>query len=125
LALLFAGKETESRRAFSRLAARDLRGKDASERKLSQFFIDTGRAMEVSDAKPANAARDLDKSNHESIALLLFALKDWQLGKVEDGGSLFRQFQSATPEASVQWIADYKPLITPYVRRLHCISHCR
>jgi serine/threonine protein kinase len=115
LALLFAGKETESRRAFSRLAARDLHGKDTSDKKLSQFFIDTGRAMETGEAKPASAARDLEKSNHEAIGLLLFALKDWQLGKVEDGGSLFRQFQSATPEPPVHWIADYKPLITPYV----------
>jgi hypothetical protein len=115
LAFLFDGKETNSRRAFSRLAARDVAGKDDDERKLAQFFIDVGRALEVEDPKPASVAADLQKSSYEAIALLLYALKDWNLGQVEDGGSLFRQFQSATPEEPYQWISDYKALSAAYV----------
>jgi len=115
LSLLFAGKETDSRRPFSRLAARELYGKDQGERKLSQFLLDIGHAMEVGDTKPAAAARDLQKSNYEAIGLLLYALKDWHLGDLENGGALFRQFQSASPEEPMHWIGDYKELIGPYL----------
>jgi hypothetical protein len=115
LADLLGGKEASSRKAFSRLAAREVSGKEAAERKQSQFFIDLGKALEGDQPQPASIARDIDKSSYESIALLLHALKDWNLGKYDDAGPLFRQFQSATPQAPHGWISEYKPLTQSYI----------
>jgi predicted RNA-binding Zn-ribbon protein involved in translation (DUF1610 family) len=115
LAQLFAGREADSRRTFSRLAAREIFGKDPADRKLAVFFIDLGKELESDQAKPASVARDIDKSSYESIALLLYALKAWHLGKYDDAGPLFRQFQSSTPQAPHAWISEYKPLTQSYV----------
>lgn len=115
LAQLFASDEKAARKVFSRLAARELAGRGNEERKQSQFFIDLGKALETDKPIPADVAKDYDKSNYEAVALLCMGLKDWMLGDYDEGGRLLRQFQSATPDPTVQWLADYKPLITPFL----------
>jgi hypothetical protein len=115
LALLLDGKEIDSQKPFGQLADRDLYGKDADERKMSQFFIDLGTKLDSVKPIPASVAKDYDKAGYESIALFLFALKNWHLGEFEESAKLLRQFQSATPASPYQWIADYKPLMAPYL----------
>lgn len=115
LAQLLAGREIEARDTFGRLADREVAGRDASERKQSQWFIDVAKVLESHEAVPASVAKDYDKTNYECIALLLFALKDWHLGEFHESSLLLRQFQSATPTAPVQWMADYKNLMAPYL----------
>lgn len=113
LAQLFAGDEKAARKTFSRLSARTLQGRGNDERKQSQFFIDLGKTLETDKIITSDVAKNYDKSSYEAVALLCFGLKDWALGNYEEGGALLRQFQSATPDASAPWLADYKPLITP------------
>jgi len=113
LAQLLADNEAEARKVFGRLAARDLAGRGNDERKQAQFFIDLGKLLETDKPVSSETAKDYDKTNYEAAALLCLGLKDWRLGDYEEGGRLLRQFQSATPEPPVQWLADYKPLIAP------------
>jgi tetratricopeptide (TPR) repeat protein len=115
LAHLLAGDEASARKAFSRLAAREITSHSSDERKQAQFFIDLGKTLESDKPVPAEAAKDYDKTNYESVALLLLGLKDWMLGDYDEGGRLLRQFQSATPDASVAWLSEYKPLIAPFL----------
>ncbi|MEO7319561.1 MAG: serine/threonine-protein kinase, partial [Chthoniobacteraceae bacterium] len=115
LARLVVGKEQEAREIFAKIVERGAYSLDPAELKMSAFFMDAAR--ELVDAFPiqASKARDYDKSNYQSIALLLFALKDWQMGNFDEAGPLFRQFHSSSPEAPYQWIGDYKEFATSYI----------
>jgi len=115
LAQLFTGDEKAARKIFSRLSAREIRGRGNDERKQSQFFIDLGKVLEGDKVVPVDVAKDYDKTNYEAVALLCFGLKDWALGDYEAGGTLLRQFQSTTPDATASWLVDYKALTTPFL----------
>ncbi len=51
---------------------------------------------------------------YEALAPLLFALKDWTLGKFADAGKLFAQYLNSAPKDPFQWVADYKPIAQKY-----------
>jgi len=56
-----------------------------------------------------------DPNSYEAFALLLFALKNWNAGKVEDAVALFRQFRAANPPALDAWVGELKPLVVRYM----------
>ena len=115
LARLLAGKEPEAREIFAKIEERGAYSHDPAEVKMSAFFVDAAHQLSGAWTIQASEARNYDKSNYQSIALLLFALKDWQMGKFDEAGPLFRQFHSCAPEAPYQWIADYKDYATDYI----------
>lgn len=115
LAQLFAGDEKSARKTFSRLSAREIQSRGNEARKQEQFFIDLGKALEADKPATPDAAKIYDKSNYEAVALLCLGLKAWMLGDYDSGSTLLRQFQSATPDATAPWLADYKALITPFL----------
>lgn len=82
---------------------------------IAIFYSKVGEKLAASAPVPASVARDINKSNYESLALLFYGMKNWDLGKFEDGVALMRQFHSATPDANLAWLNDYKRLIDPYV----------
>jgi len=57
-------------------------------------------------AVPLAAAKDYSRTDHEAIALLLLALKDWELENYGEAGPLFRQFQSSTPQIPRSWLGE-------------------
>ncbi|HET6409088.1 MAG TPA: protein kinase [Chthoniobacteraceae bacterium] len=116
LSLLLDGKEADARKSFNRLGARPAFGKTSEDQELSQFFNQVGKNLETDQPQPTSVAADLEKTTFRSIGLLLYALKDWHLGSVDDAANLFRQFRSATPEKPYEWIADYKTLADPYLK---------
>lgn len=115
LARLLAGHEPEAREIFAKIEERGAYSHDPAEEKMSGFFVDTAHQLSGAFTIQASVARNYEKSNYQSIALLLFALKDWQMGKFDEAGPLFRQFHSSAPEAPYQWIADYKDYATSYI----------
>ncbi len=115
LALLLAGKEPEAREIFAKLEERGAYSHDPAEEKMSGFFSDTAHQLAGAASIEASVAVNYEKSNYQSIALFLFALKDWQMGKFDEAGPLFRQFHSSAPDAPYQWIADYKEYATQYI----------
>jgi len=114
LAMLFAGKEAEAEPVFAEIENRGVYSQDPAEAKVSNFFIEV--AHNLADQAPVvtRVARDLNKTNYEAIAFLLYGLKNWQKGKFEDGRFLLQQFKSSRPE-SPDWISDYVPLATDYI----------
>jgi hypothetical protein len=72
--------------------------------------VNTAQLASAGGPRTADEAKDLDRTNHESFALLLFAVKDWGLGAWEDAGALFEQFQSATPDEHSVWLNALKPI---------------
>ena len=115
LAHLLAGKADESAADFLKLQERGLFSPDTTEQKLGQFFIDTAARASGDLPIPQTVAAELDKTNHEAIALFLYALRDWSLEQFEDAGPLFRQFNSASPQGRDAWIEDYKGIANTYI----------
>jgi hypothetical protein len=122
LAQLLAGNELESRKTFARMAARPMFGSQADDRKLSQYFIDLGKQLASDQPIPASIAKEIDKTNYESIGLLLYALKDWDLGQFDEATSLFREFQNVLPQAPYQRVTDYKDLAGPYLSDIELVQ---
>ena len=114
-ALLLDGDEKNARTAFDGIMIRGKFSDDPAQRRLAQFFVEFSQAMTADKPVPASVARDYDKSNYWSIGLLLLALKDWHLGDFDNAGPLFRQFQSASPHAPDDWIAQYKDIAATYI----------
>lgn len=115
LSRYLAGQGVEAKSDFQKLVDRGPYTFDPGEEKLANFFINVGKLAVDPKPQPPSIAREYPKSTFEAIALLVFAAKDWQMGKYEEAGPLFRQFHSATPEAPYTWISEYRGLANHYV----------
>ncbi len=115
LALLLASREAEARTIFEKIVERGVYSHDPSEEKMSNFFIDTAKKLTEQFPVQKTLASALDKENYESIALLCYALKNWGMGKFDDGTALFRQFHSSSPKSPYEWINGYRSLATVYI----------
>jgi len=112
LSELLAGRRTEADAAFRKVTERGpFSGKPADE-KLAGFFLETARQMTGTTPIAASAARALDKTNHEAIAPLLFGVKNWHLGKIDDAVTHLRLFRQTTPAGPYVWIGELKPVST-------------
>ena len=82
---------------------------------MRKFFVEHIRGKLASgDVIPVAEAGGFDASTHEALGTLFLALRDYELGNVENAGPLFSQFTSLTPEPALAWLSDYKQLAKPY-----------
>ncbi len=82
---------------------------------LRKFFVERIRpALAGGKVIPAAQAADFNPTNHEALGTLFLALRDYELGSVENAGPLFSQFTSLAPGPSLAWLADYRKLARPY-----------
>jgi hypothetical protein len=112
---LVAGHSDEAKNHFHALAKMDFSGARRDDAKLAAFFSAGADRMTKDETVTVASAKELSRTNHESVGLLLFALKDWDEGAFEEAIALFRQFRSATPEGAAAWIAELKPIATRHI----------
>jgi hypothetical protein len=119
LAELASGHAEQAQPHFAALEKRGIYSPDPAEQELANFFVQT--AQLAGGAKPvtAESVKNIDHGNHEVIALLLFALKDWSLAEYDEAWPLFRQFALATPQDRSGWVSEYKPLVSPYMNEIN------
>jgi hypothetical protein len=113
MALMLAGKQEEAQAVFAKLDDAGPFTKAGSDAQLASFLVKVAHLLRSKDPIPPTEGRDYDKWSFEGIALLAFALKDWNLEKFDDATALFRQFNDAAPERMVDWAdgpADLKKL---------------
>ena len=110
LAESVAGHEVLANDAFKKLANRTSLSTTQDDAKLAAFFSDVARWMTDRSPIPPNAAGTQSKTNHETIARLLFGVKNWQLGRFDDGVALLREFRQTKPAGRDAWIEELKPL---------------
>jgi hypothetical protein len=113
---LAAGNLVAARAAFAQVPAQAAALKDDAS--LARFLTDTAGHLKGSAAIPLSAAKELSRTNHESLALLAFGLHNWYSGEIDDGVALLRQFRSAFPTGSDAWIARLKPLASSTIQEL-------
>jgi hypothetical protein len=115
LANLIRGFTTQARQAFQELEAAGPFSKKPEDAALAGFFVETARSMNTPDPVPAGAARVSDPKGAQTFALLLFAMKDWQLGDFANAAALLEQFVKSEPSGAFSWINDYKPFAQKYL----------
>ncbi|MEZ0257128.1 MAG: hypothetical protein ACAI37_17725 [Chthoniobacter sp.] len=113
MALMLAGKQEQAQAVFAKIDEAGPFTKAGSDSQIASFLVKVAHVLRTKDPIPATEGRDYDKWSFEGIALLAFALKDWNLEKFDDATALFRQFGDVTPEKMVDWAdgpADLKKL---------------
>ncbi len=95
---------------FGDLRDAGLFSNENSQRPLANFFVETGRFLGTDQPVPARVAQDWNANTFEALALLLFGLKDWEMGAFEDADALFKAFLDGKPAGPYQWISDYAPI---------------
>lgn len=113
MALMLAGKQDEAQAIFGKIEDDGPFTKAGSDSQIASFFVKIAHLLRTKDPIPPTEGRDYDKWSFEGIALLAFALKDWNLEKFDDATALFRQFAEVAPEKMVDWAdgpADLKKL---------------
>jgi len=114
LTLLLDRKEPESRAPFKLLASHALSAKDPDSERLAAFFTEV--AAKAGDDRPIPAhGVHFDHDGYEALGLLIFGLKNWQLGYAEEALPLFREaLQEKTPK-NCPWIGDAATATSPLV----------
>lgn len=115
LAALSSNRTMDARNAFGKVEALAARIKDET---LGKFLTESAARLSQGERFTANDVANLSRSNHELIGLLAAGLQNWQLGQVEDGVALLKQFRSAQPSQAYSWMKDLQPLSNGFVQEL-------
>ncbi|MGH8048408.1 MAG: hypothetical protein ACREKL_14285, partial [Chthoniobacterales bacterium] len=62
-----------------------------------------------------SAAPGYSAENFEAFGLLACGIHDWNAGDVESGGAAIEQFAKSSPHAPDEWVAELKPITSPYL----------
>jgi serine/threonine protein kinase len=121
LAELLAGQNEQATADFEEIEARGVYSPDPAEEKLAKFFVETARLAASEEQIPPSVKQSLDGSTYEAIALLIFALQNWNQGRLGEARAFFQQFISSNPQERHAWVADYKPIARPYIADLKAL----
>jgi hypothetical protein len=121
LAELLAGQNERAMAHFKEIETRGVYSPDPAEEKLANFFVETARLATSDEQIPLSVRQSLDGSTYEALALLIFAVRDWNQGHLGDAGAFFRQFVSSSPQERHTWVADYKSIAYPYIADLKAL----
>ncbi|MEI8342669.1 MAG: hypothetical protein WCH43_14190, partial [Verrucomicrobiota bacterium] len=86
---------------------------------LANFFVETGRV--ISEKKPVSRSmmKFYNRTNCEALALFIFGLYDWQLGRDDDAKALLEAFKKSDPKPPHAWISDYKPIAGKIIENIN------
>jgi len=122
LANLLAGDNDAAVERFTKLAERSS-AKETQDAKLAAFFTRCTEVVTKNDVIPVTAGADFDRKNFESIGLFAYGLKNWVLGKFDEAGAMFAEFEKARPEGEDEWVDDYRAVAADLVSdRGHYLS---
>ncbi len=110
IAWLVAGNLPKAREAFTALGARPYKGKEAAAKKLDPFFKKLAALGSTPAPVPHDEVRGLDANTYGALGLLVAGLKNWELGKLEEGAAMLRDFSNAAPGGGYGWISEYHVL---------------
>lgn len=110
MAALLNHQPGDARPLFVSLRDAGLFANDTNQRALANFFVETGRFLSTEQPIPSGVIKDWNKDTFETMALLLFGLKDWELGDFEDADALLKAYLDGKPAEAYRWTADYAPI---------------
>jgi len=113
-AMLANGKINESRNTFNHVGESAAILKDKT---MGELIADVAQRVKDGRAVDKGLTDRLDTSGHEAAALLIYALNNWRAAKPEDALAMFKQFRSAEPKGTAEWIAQLKPVATTFIEK--------
>jgi serine/threonine protein kinase len=114
LSALLDGALADAQSAFGTLQSAGMYSSDPADKRLANFFVESGRLITNKKPLPASVAKNFTK-DFESMGLLVFALMDWQMSDFVNAGDLLAQYLAAKPGPDFAWVGEYGPLIENYV----------
>jgi hypothetical protein len=116
LAELLDGRPAPARNTFGHLTRSTSESAIGVDPEMIQFFHKFGALANGKDVVQPKDVEVFDSKTFESIALLVLGLKNWEAGAYAEGVTLLRLFQAAQPSGASSWVAEYRPLVTPYLQ---------
>ncbi len=110
MAALLNHQFKDARALFGSLRDAGLYSGESNQRALANFFVETGRFLETDKSIPASVTKDWNKDTFEAMALLLFGLKDWELGAFDDADALLKVYLDGKRPDAYRWLDDYEPI---------------
>lgn len=110
MAALLSHQVNDARATFASIQAAGLFSKEDNQLPLANFFVETSRFLATDQTVPASVAKDWNHDTFEAMSLLLFGLKDWEMGAFGDADALFKSFLAGKPAGTYGWIAEYAPI---------------
>ena len=114
-AALAAGKPDDARTAFRAVVNRA--PYSGADEKTIDFLVDTARRLAGDRPIDPAEAKKLNPANYESLGVLLFALKEFNQGRLDKALPMFRQFRQTAPAGRDAWIGELKPLAQEFIQR--------
>ena len=115
LARFAAGDMDPGIDAFRRIAERGPYLSAPADAPLAKFFVETAKLAAGLEAVPASAAKTIDKSGDQALALIVFGLKNWQIDAFDDAGELLREYDRARAAAEKTRLPEYQPLVADHL----------
>jgi len=115
LSAYLADQPSEAVTAFRKLAALGLFSEKKEDEVLASFFINASGIVTDPAAVTVYTARNFSNRNVDTLANLVFALKNWHRGDYLSTNEIFSIFLKAKPKAPFEWITEYFPLAEKYM----------
>ncbi len=115
LAEMEAGDSAAAQGTLDKVRMNPMAPTKPEEVRLAAFFKDTSERMSGLLPIAAGSFQDVGNGRYEMFGLLLFGIKNWQLGKLEDATALLRQFRNVSGDGPTAWIAGLKPIASRYI----------
>lgn len=112
--LLLNGRGAEAGAVLQALS-QTAKGSPSKAQKIAAYYLKVGEHLKSRDPVSPDIAAGVNKTNYESLALLFYAIKDSDAKKTDEAASLFKQFESVSPDADYAWISEYKKVADFYI----------
>ena len=83
------------------------------------FFVDAAREMQIAAPTEPDMLKGIDPKTHQAILPLLYGVKNWDIGRIDEAVALFKIFRQTTPTGRAVWIEKLKPLGTAYLEEFN------
>ncbi len=107
IAQLMQGNRDGADDAFTLLGLQE----EFDQTRLDGFFQQVSGWMRGDDVIPDTVAETVQPGFCQSIALLAYGLKNWELGAFDHASVHFARFQEVDPDTDFDWIKEYRGLI--------------
>ena len=111
------GHRSEANDVFQRLASRGPFSKSDADLPLANFFVDTAQQMTSEHPIDPKAMKPGGSGGVGPAAWLLYGVKDWEIGDIEEGAALFRLFRQSEFTGPDAWLEGLKPMATDYLEQ--------
>ncbi len=112
-----AGHQSQATDVFQRIEARGPYSNSDTDQGLANFFVETSKQMTSEHPIDPNAVKSAGLGGFAPVAWLLYGLKDWEIGDIDDAATLFRRFRQAEFTGPDAWLDGLKPMATDYVEQ--------